>query len=813
MIQKYYIILLALLCGMGTLEAQSLKRFKIKAIEAYEAKDFSRALEYYQMIINEADDETAENFYNAGEAAREFRIYELSEQYYRQVLQDSIARQTYRLTSYHLGSVLKSQGRYGEAIRYFENFVSQDASFVSEDFVQKANKEIEDCEWAMSLPAGSARVTQKDSTINTANSEFSPILLGDDLYYSSVRYSTDEKSQPEAPLTRIYVSKDSQLGQQISDDFNEDLMHSAHATFNDDASRIYYTICKSINAIDISCDIYYREKTGEKWGDRVALTGINKDGYTSTQPTVGYDATMKKEVLFFTSDRPTDDNDANKDLNIWCSYLDNGTFGAPFYVANVNTAEDDVTPFFNTKSQVLYFSSNGRRNMGGYDVYSIEKGKSGWGGVSHMGAPINTSYDDVYYSTNKESTMAYLSSNRIGATCAEVDSLCGCNDIYEIPQIKIKVLTFNEITREPLFETEVTLAELQSQLTNVQSKKDDHQYDYSGNFDIKYKVDATLDGYVPDDSLFNTINVEGGTVIEIPLYLRPAVELDALTFNKITKEPLPGVTVELFEVPDDLFSDYDSLDSKYGPSSVEYNYGLNFGKQYMVVGSKPGYSRDTFFVRTDTIDIIPTKLLDRLYLCKTPPGPDNIRLYFFNDEPNPDSRSPRTDWSYTRAFESYLERQPEFIRDLSSENEELTKMTQFFEEDVKGGYKDLQEFTLLIKEYLDQMDSNEKLVVMIRGFASPRYKQATNYNYILTQRRIKSVQNYFNTVGLLDGYEGRVEVRVDPKGHETAPADVSFDMADVKNSIYSIEASKERRVEITRVLKAPDSCVTEFDDK
>lgn len=813
MIQKYYILLLVLLCGMGTLQAQSLKRFKIKAVEAYEAKDFSRALEYYQMIINEADDETAENFYNAGEAAREFRIYELAEQYYRQVLQDSVASQTYRLTNFHLGSVLKNQGRYDEAIRYFENFLAEDASFVNEDYTQMSNKEIEDCQWAKTLQDSGALVNHMDSTINTANSEFNPVPQGDQLYYSSVRYNTDNENQPEAPLTRMYVSKLGEQGQLVSGDFNVGEKHYAHAAFNKDATRMYYTICESMNATDIKCDIYSRKRETNQWGEKEALSGINKEGYTSTQPAIGFDEKAGKEVLFFVSDRPTDDEDNVKDLNIWCSYLADGTFGAPFYIANVNTAGDDVTPSFNSDTQTLYFSSNGRRNMGGFDIYSISRNLDGWGIVQHMGTPINSSYDDVYYSTNYNGTMAYLSSNRKGAICNEENNLCGCNDIYEIPQIKIKVLTYNKITGEPLNGTEVTLEQLKSKLTDVQSKPNDYQYDYSGNFNVEYQVDAILDGYIPDDSLFNTMNVKGGAVIEIPLYLTPAVEVDVLTFNKITGEPLPGATVTLYEVPEDeLYADLDSLDSQYGPSSVQYNYGLNFGKRYMIVGTKPGYSRDTSYRTITTgIPVEPTKLLDELRLCKTPPGPEVVRLYFFNDEPNPDSRSPKTNWSYQRAYDNYLSYRQDFNVQLGYSPEELTKFERFFEEDVKGGYNDLQEFTRLIKGYLVQMEDDEKLIVMIRGFASPRYKQASNYNYILTQRRIRSIQNYFDTVGLLDGYEGRVEVREDPKGHETAPEGVSFDMVDVKSSIYSAAASKERRVEITRVLVAPDSCDPEID--
>ncbi len=808
--KQKYILLLALIIGWSaSVSAQSLKRFKMKASEAFEAKDFSRALEYYQMIINEAEDDTPDNFYNAAEAAREFRVYGLSEQYYRQVLVDSTARATYQLTNFHLGSVLKSQGRYEEAKRYYQFFLEKNASGVSEKYTTKANKEISDCDWAMTIQESGAQVIQLDTTVNTPNSEFSPILLGDELYFSSVRYKTNPEYLPEAPLTRIYISEDSKLAQQITEDFNEDLMHSAHATFNDDASRVYYTICSSVNAKEVKCKIYYREKSNDKWGKRVVLTNsINLDDYTATQPSVGFDKKTGKEVLFFVSDRPTDANDTDKDLNIWCSFREGDDFGAPAYISNVNTAEDDITPFFHTESQNLYYSSNGRQNMGGFDIYSIKRTGNGWGVNQHAGAPLNSSYDDVYYSLNADGTQAYISSNRTGSTCDDENGLCACNDIYEIPQIKIKVLTYNAITGEPLFGTTVTLDELNpANAGNPKVNEDGNEYNYAGKFNYNYKVDATLDGWVMDDSLFNTIDLNGGSIIEIPLYLTPAVNLDALTFNKVTGEPLSGVRVELFEVPDNIDLEDTSIDWKQEASSVKYNYGLDYDKKYMVVGSKDegNWSRDTFYVTTKGIPVIPTYLFDSLFLCKTPPGPELVKLYFYNDEPNRRTRKPTTEWSYTKAYESYNSLKQEFTVAFAYDPDELSKIERFFEKDVKGGYEDLEEFTLLLKnEYLDQMKPDEKLQIVIRGFASPRAKN--DYNINLTKRRIMSIENYFNTHELLPQYSGRIIVVEEPNGEEKAPSGIEDDIADRKNSIYSVAASKERRVEIVRILVAPNAC-------
>ena len=55
-------------------------------------------------------------------------------------------------------------------------------------------------------------------------------------------------------------------------------------------------------------------------------------------------------------------------------------------------------------------------------------------------------------------------------------------------------------------------------------------------------------------------------------------------------------------------------------------------------------------------------------------------------------------------------------------------------------------------------------------------------------------------------YAGRILVEEEANGEEKAPSGIIDDIADRKNSIFSVAASRERRVEIVRILVAPDSC-------
>jgi outer membrane protein OmpA-like peptidoglycan-associated protein len=81
-------------------------------------------------------------------------------------------------------------------------------------------------------------------------------------------------------------------------------------------------------------------------------------------------------------------------------------------VINTPLAEEGVyvTPDGNT----LYFSSDGRPGMGGFDVYKAQKTDGVWGEPVNMGYPVNSPGDDLFYRLTSDSAIALLSSRRSG---------------------------------------------------------------------------------------------------------------------------------------------------------------------------------------------------------------------------------------------------------------------------------------------------------------------------------------------------------------------------------------------------------------
>jgi hypothetical protein len=134
----------------------------------------------------------------------------------------------------------------------------------------------------------------------------------------------------------------------------------------------------------------------------------------------------------------------------------------------------------------------------------------------------------------------------------------------------------------------------------------------------------------------------------------------------------------------------------------------------------------------------------------------------------------------------------------TEKEESIQRMENFFEGDVRGGY---DRFAIFMDELIKLLNQGQKIDMTIRGYASPRFD--AKYNLVLGQRRINSVKNDMMQYkgGLLAPYllNKQLIITEISYGEELAPADVIDNINDERGSIYSLKASKERKVEVISV--------------
>ena len=129
---------------------------------------------------------------------------------------------------------------------------------------------------------------------------------------------------------------------------------------------------------------------------------------------------------------------------------------------------------------------------------------------------------------------------------------------------------------------------------------------------------------------------------------------------------------------------------------------------------------------------------------------------------------------------------------------EAKKVDDFFEKHVRKGQEDLNLFSKIL---LETLMNGYRVKVSIKGYTSPR--SPTRYNFHLAQRRISSARNFFrqygNGVFIPFMVDNRLMFVQTPFGEVTSPPGISDSYQDPRNSIYSVEASRERRIEIVRI--------------
>ncbi len=803
---KIYIILAILSFGFTRVEAQSLKSFLTAAEQAFERKDFGAALNYY-MTANEFDEDRTDLLYKSAESARLYNALNVAEEKYQKVF-DQESQAEFPLAAFWLADIKQRLGKYDEAKRLYELYLSEHED---EDayLTAKATKEIAACDWAKDLienPSENIGIVHLSGDINSSNTDFSPLLIDSTLYYSSMRFNKEKDVYiPSRIISKVLMTTDEATSSVLpsSESFNSDMLNTAHLCYNYKRDKVYYTICDYTEKINIRCDIYYSVVNSDgTFGPPVKLPDyINTPDASNTQPNIGYSKKTRQEVLYFASDR----EGGKGKMDIYYVYVDKaGNFTRPLNLDIINTAEDEITPFYHSASDILYFSSEGYKSMGGFDIYAISFDGSNTREVIHMGYPLNSSYNDIYYFMDEFGKKAYFSSNREGSQFVDPAYEACCFDIYraDISELAIDLIaqSYNKLTANPLNGARLKLFDANTNELIAQAQNDER---YEANFKLasnkSYYVVAEMDEFIPDTVHFNTFNIRKSTTITKKLYLdQMPLLLEIFVLDKITKYPVNGTEITLKNLTNPDIPDIVMVN----PDGNDYHIEVIRGVQYRLIAKNPDYAPQEILISTH--NVVGPKIVQYVYLGDLLNVQLPLSVYFDNDRPEPRSMSLTTKKTYSQTYSEYYAKKPEFIQAIIDGLTEedisvpMQRMDDYFEFFVKGGKERFDEF---LRTLLIVLRQGHELEIEIQGYASPRAESA--YNLALGQRRISSVRNelYQYQNGALKPFlnKGALKIREVSYGDTLSPADVSDNLLDLKNSVYSISASNERRVEIIRV--------------
>ncbi len=513
-----------------------------------QAVSFSAADLYLKILENDSTDKSV--LYNLAESFYLAKDYEEAAIYfYKSYKSDSANNAT---SLYYAALCTKMQGKYTQARDMFKRFSKNYQGADALKMKKWARVESDGCSFALKETAGdqNLKLVHLGKEVNSNYADQAPAYRNDVLYFASIHSDTVlwmnkdmSDSKKDGMLMKLYTSKVSGESYEPAErvkTFDQTGKHISNGSFSNDGTKFFYTICDG-GLLKPNCDIYMSQLDGTDWDPGKKLNDeINLKGVTNTQPFLAKES-GGNEVLYFVSDR----EGGKGGLDIWYAPLSKkGEFGAPKNAGNkINTDRDEVTPFWDTKTNTLYFSSNGWINMGGYDIFkSQSEGAGKYSTAENLGAPFNSPCNDYYYRFGKSNADGYLVSNRPGIF--SVRGKTCCDDIFEYKYVHkidlaVKGRVFDETTRQPIPAAVVSLS-LQSKdntggdvVLNTDSLQDTGPYLFNLNPEKLYKVTGTKDGYFTASQTFNTKGAVKSDTMVVDIYLKKLEKNKAYRLNNI----------------------------------------------------------------------------------------------------------------------------------------------------------------------------------------------------------------------------------------------------------------------------------------
>lgn len=188
---------------------------------------------------------------------------------------------------------------------------------------------------------------------------------------------------------------------------------------SEDGNLVYLTVNTSIldqKKKTQSSDICVAERTKEdRWNTPKPISNksINTSFYDGNAT-----LTADGNTMYFVSGR-----DGDKTLSdIYVVTKEGNSWGeAQKLPMTVNTTGNETTPYITPDGRYLFFSSDAREGMGGYDVYVTENLGDSWSEPKNLGPTFNTVNNDIFFKYYPELNKALISTYRLQGNKASMD--------------------------------------------------------------------------------------------------------------------------------------------------------------------------------------------------------------------------------------------------------------------------------------------------------------------------------------------------------------------------------------------------------
>lgn len=335
--------------------------------------------------------------------------------------------------NFYYGYALQLDGDFNGAKKAYVTFEAEYKK--ADNFSKFVSKRKRECKEAIGAIASPIRAwVDNVKELNTENNEYGPSVstdgaeliltsnrpnghtpnevggYDDDIYTSTLE---NGKWSKPSPIKGAVNTESDDVSNNLSYDGTKLLMHRVE---------------------DGQCDIFESKLVGANW------TAPNKlpSSISSTRANERF-ASYSADgwSIYFNRDNATRSTGYEVMYSSMQSKIQKNYMAAQM-ISTVNSKFNEGPIYIHLDGKTMYIASEGTGSIGGYDIFVSENINGTWSKPKNMGYPINTQYDDFFFSGTANGKYAYIASNRAGGS--------GGFDIYKV--------TFWGPEKEPVMATE-----------------------------------------------------------------------------------------------------------------------------------------------------------------------------------------------------------------------------------------------------------------------------------------------------------------------------------------------------------------------
>jgi peptidoglycan-associated lipoprotein len=439
---------------------------------------------------------------------------------------------------FYYAQSLKANAKYDDARKELEELQNRTSN---EKLKDRARAEVDGLNYLSNLRQKPSYYRVKNlELLNSPASEYAPVYLNNELYYTSSKGNGKIYEATGTPFTNLFkvasrgANVDIATATPLPPNINTEGVNNGCVAFSPDGKIMVFAkgnSGKRKGGEDV--DLYLARFRNGVWSEPLIITGsVNSPKYWDSTPAFSPDG----RTLYFASNR----DGGYGGTDIYAAQMDSrGRFSRIRNLGpEINTPGNELFPYV-AEDAKLYFASDAHPGFGALDIFVVKRA-SGKTTIENLGEPVNSTGDDFGIFLARPDR-GFFTSNREGGK--------GDDDVYtfvnEDPDLKVVNYYLAGVTYTPdkegklqiLPDTKVSILDANSNIMQDYVTGNDGKFLFRVYENEDYNLIGELDGYLIRRQAYTTKgkSVDPQTLKELVtnITLDTIIVLDKIELNKI----------------------------------------------------------------------------------------------------------------------------------------------------------------------------------------------------------------------------------------------------------------------------------------